>query len=388
MAEDPSARRRAQTPLGLPRGRASLPPEASAFLQRARILDATARIVAEHGYADATVGRIHSRAGVSRQTFYASYARKQEAVIAAFASAVDFGAPQVIAAFRSRTEWPDAIDAAVTLYLRLLDRDRDWAVLCLVGIDSAGEQAMVWRDRMLAPHVAAVVPPGGGLAAITGALAAAHHRLRTSVAAGDRPLESLRPELLALILGAGRAAGGSDPVGVADAPDVTVRASRAPILRRYAEQGSPSVGRELARAIEEHDGPALWAYVVDAEERRATRRPVVEVDRARALAALDGAWFFGLPLDRIVAGEPGPWLPTASWLRCLAFLAEHPDRTVAAVGAAVGRTHHAGVYRLLNRLADEGLVIRSKGPARAAIWRCTAAGLRLLERQGNGSEKF
>lgn len=387
MPGDPNARRRLQTPRGLPRGRASLPPEASAFLQRARILDATARTVAEHGYAEATVAEIQSRAGVSRQTFYATYARKQEAVIAAFASAVDFGAPQLIAAYRSRTEWPAAIDAALTLYLRMLDCDRDWAALCLLGVESAGEQAIVRREQLLAPYVAAVASDQGDRAALTGALAATHHRLRASVTEGDAPFESLRPELLGLLLGVRRA-----PVRAGDlaaaAPDVALRTTRASRLRSLAERGSSEVERELARAIAERDGPALWAYVVDAEERRAMHRPVAEVDRGRALAALDGAWFFGLPLDRVVDGDPGPWLPTATRMRCLAFLAEYPDRTAAEVGAAVERTHHAAIYRLLNRLSDEGLVVRRKGPSRAAIWRCTAAGIRVLEREGSPHQKF
>lgn len=344
--------------------------------------------MAEYGYAEATVAKIQSRAGVSRQTFYATYGRKQEAVIAAFASAVAFGAPQLIAAYRSRADWPSAIDAVLTLYLRMLDCDRDWAALCLLGVESAGEQAIVRREKLLAPYVAAVAPDEGDRAALTGALAATHHRLRACVTEGSGSLEPLRPELLGLLIGARRAPVGSGDVVAAEAPDVAVRMTRAPKLRGLAERGSSGVEGELARAIAERDGPALWAYVVDAEERRAMHRPVVEADRTRALAALDGAWFFGLPLDRVVAGDPGPWLPTATRMRCLAFLAACPDRTAAEVGAAVERTHHATVYRLLNRLSDEGLVVRRKGPSRAAIWRCTAAGRRVLEGERNAHQKF
>lgn len=388
MSGDRNARRRMQSPRGLPRGRASLPPEASAFLQRARILDATVRTVAEHGYADATVAKIQARAGVSRQTFYAAHARKQEAVIAAFSSAVAFGAPQLIAAYRGRVEWPAAIDAALTLYLRMLDCDRDWAALCLLGIEAAGERAIVRRERLLAPYVAAVASDEGERAALTGALAATHHRLRASVTAGSGSLQALRPELLDLLLGVRGARAGQGGVEVAGAPDVSVRMTRAATLRRLAKRGSDGLEAELARAIADRDGPALWAYVVDAEERRAMHRPVAEDARARALAALDGAWFFGLPIDRVAAGDPGPWLPMSTWMRCLVFLAACPDRTAAEVGAAVERTHHAAVYRLLNRLAEEGLVTRRKGPSRAAIWRCTAAGRRLLGHEGTAHEKF
>ncbi len=384
----PGDRNAKPTTRGLPRGRASLPPEASAFLQRARILDATARTVAEHGYADATVGRIQSRAGVSRQTFYAAFAHKQEAVIAAFESAVAFGVPQLVAAYRGRTDWADAIDAALTLYLRLLDCDRDWAALYLHGIESAGEQAIVRREQLLASRVAAFAPADGDRAAMAGAVAAAHHRLRARAGERGRALETLRPELLRLILGARGARVDRRRIAVGDAPDVTVRMTRAPVLRRLAEQGADVAAGELERAIGESDGPALWAYVVDAEERRAMRRPVNGVDRARALAALDHAWFFGLPLDRIVAGDAGPWLPAATWMRCLEFLATHPDRTVADVVAAVERTHHAAVYRLLHRLRDEGLVAHRKGQSRAAVWWCTDAGRRVLKREEIARKKF
>lgn len=388
MPGDSNGRRRLQTPRGLPRGRASLPPEASAFLQRARILDATARTVAECGYADATVAKIQSRAGVSRQTFYATYARKQEAVIAAFASAVDFGAPQLIAAYRSRAEWSAGIDAALTLYLRMLDCDRDWATLCLLGVESAGEHAIVRREELLAPYVAMVAPDKGHRAALVGALAAMHHRLRAGVTEGSGSLETLRPELLGLLLGARRGQLVGGDVTATGPPDVAVRMTRAPTLRALAESGATGVDGELARAIAERDGPALWAYLVDAEERRATHRPVAGAARAQALAALDGAWFFGLPLDRVVAEDPGPWMPTATRMRCLAFLAACPDRTAAEVGVAVERTHHATVYRLLNRLSEEGLVVRRKGPSRAAIWRCTEAGRSLLEDEATAHQKF
>lgn len=385
MSGDRNARDRIRTPRGLPRGRASLPPEASAFLQRARILDATARTVAEHGYADATVARIQARSGVSRQTFYATYAGKREAVIAAFASAVAFAAPQLIAAYRERHEWRAAIDAALTLYLRMLDCDRDWAALCLLGVESAGGPAIVRREQLLTPYLTAVTADARERAALSAALAATHHRLRAAVTGGSAPLESLRAELLGVLLGARGTWVGA---GGADAPEVAVRTTRAAVLRRLARRDPAEAADELARAIAERDGPALWAYVVDAEERRAARRPVVEGARARALAALDGAWFFGLPLDRIAAGDPGPWLPTSASMRCLAFLATCPDRTAAEVGAAVERTHHAAVYRMLDRLRDEGLVERRKGPGRAAIWRCTAAGMRLAERAGADGWKF
>jgi AcrR family transcriptional regulator len=68
----------------LPRGRHPLPREEVERHQRRRILDAVARGMAAQGYAGLTVGWVIAEAGVSRTTFYAQFANKQEAVVGAY----------------------------------------------------------------------------------------------------------------------------------------------------------------------------------------------------------------------------------------------------------------------------------------------------------------
>ncbi len=53
-----------------PRGRHRLPPEVVSRSQRERLLEAAVRVVAEKGYAAATIGDLTKEAGVSRTTFY------------------------------------------------------------------------------------------------------------------------------------------------------------------------------------------------------------------------------------------------------------------------------------------------------------------------------
>ncbi|MET0600960.1 MAG: helix-turn-helix domain-containing protein, partial [Baekduia sp.] len=100
----------------LPQGRGSLPPVATAFLQRARILDATARLVAERGYASASVEEIRRRAGVSRRTFYVHFGGKEDAVVAGVVAPGAVLVPRRGVAFCGGPDWAGASDATVAPY--------------------------------------------------------------------------------------------------------------------------------------------------------------------------------------------------------------------------------------------------------------------------------
>jgi AcrR family transcriptional regulator len=60
----------------LPRGRHGLARKQVIASQRGRMLDAMARAVAEHGYANTSVGDVIALAGVSRETFYEHFSDK------------------------------------------------------------------------------------------------------------------------------------------------------------------------------------------------------------------------------------------------------------------------------------------------------------------------
>jgi AcrR family transcriptional regulator len=153
----------------LPQGRGSLPPAATAFLQRARILDATARRVAERGYAGASVEEIRRRAGVSRRTFYVHFSGKEDAVVAAFDAVVAYVLPRLVAAFQGAADWAGAIDATVAAYLALAECDGAWAAFCVVELPGAGRRVMARRDAALA-RLAEELGPSADLHGIIAAL--------------------------------------------------------------------------------------------------------------------------------------------------------------------------------------------------------------------------
>lgn len=371
---------------GLPRGRGRLPPEASDFLQRARILDATTRVVAQRGFAAATVRDIHERAGVSRRTFYDAFDNKEDAVLWAFDAAATFAVPQILEAFRQRRQWLAAADAALTTYLGLLDCDRDWATLCLVGLPAAGERARAHRDRVLAPLLEGLAPDSEDLSVATGAIAAVNNAIRARMADHDSLLVEARSDLLPLVVAPFRGQAAARRRGARAAPPVTLRGSRADQVRTLQSvvppPPDPALRALLERSVIERDGPALWQAVVGLHERRSAGEAVDDEVERLALGGLEGAWFFGLPVDDITGGRPGPWLPSSSRMRCLGFVYEHPGSTAREIREGTDGMHHSTVHRLLAGLREQGFVRRHGGASRAAVWSCTAAGKTLARQAG------
>jgi AcrR family transcriptional regulator len=372
----------------LPRGRAGLPPQASAFLQRARMLDATVRVVARDGYAAATVSAIQARAGVSRRTFYDAFPNKEAAVIAALDLAARYALPQILGATAAQRGWAAGVDAGLSTYLRLLDRDRDWAALCLVGVPAAGAAALAHRDRLWAQVLERLAPRPAARPAAAGALAALDSTLRAGLAEPRKPLTALRPQALALVIGPVRGAAAARRQAARPAVAVGVRETEAEAVRalltasggaaRSSGSAAPSDSDRraelraiLGRALRDGDGPALLQAVVGWQDLRAAGAQVDEPLRRRALEGLDGAWVCGLPLTDGAAGPPGAWLPRSARDRILAWLIEHPDSTARAIAADACPGHHSTVHRALGQLERARLVSQRPGPGRAALWRAT-----------------
>ena len=110
-------------PLRRPRNRAAQDGgPANGYDPAERILRALAAVVAEKGYPAMTIGDIAARASISLSTFYANFADKEEAMLAA----VDSGSSQMLAttlpAFRRAPDWPHAVRGAFGAMCRLLRR--------------------------------------------------------------------------------------------------------------------------------------------------------------------------------------------------------------------------------------------------------------------------
>jgi AcrR family transcriptional regulator len=124
-----------------PRGRHRLPAEVVSRSQRERLLEAAVRVVAEKGYAAATIGDLTGAAGVSRTTFYELFADKEACFLAAYDNAVEALIRRVMAAYEGEERWPDRARAGLAALLEALAEEPALARLALVDIGAAGPAA-------------------------------------------------------------------------------------------------------------------------------------------------------------------------------------------------------------------------------------------------------
>jgi AcrR family transcriptional regulator len=137
-------------PLRRPRGR---PPESSgrgAYDPAERILQALAAVVADKGYPTMTVGDVAARASISLSTFYANFADKEDAMLAA----IDSGSSQMLAttlpAFRRAVDWPHAVRGAFAAMLAFCAAEPAYTRLGAVDVYAAGGRALEQRDQVMA----------------------------------------------------------------------------------------------------------------------------------------------------------------------------------------------------------------------------------------------
>jgi AcrR family transcriptional regulator len=134
----------------LPSGRHDLARADVIKSQRERIVDATAEIVAEKGFAGLTIPEIASRANVSHETFYEMYPTKHDA----FLGAQKVGLHQ---ALRTTAEaydghgaaWADGVAAGLNALLDFVCSEPSHAHLTLVDTFGASPRAIEIRERAL-----------------------------------------------------------------------------------------------------------------------------------------------------------------------------------------------------------------------------------------------
>jgi AcrR family transcriptional regulator len=124
---------------------------AAADAQRARVLDGVTRVVAEKGYAAATVSDIVRAAGVSRSTFYALFDGKEACFLDAFRHGVDVMIDRVRAAVRTAAAdgWRAQLRAGIRAYLETLAAEPVFARTYLIEIHAAGPAALSARQDAL-----------------------------------------------------------------------------------------------------------------------------------------------------------------------------------------------------------------------------------------------
>jgi len=126
----------------LPSGRHGLDRAFVISNQRDRILDAIASEIAAKGYGAVTVADVCRRARVSSRTFYELFSDKAECFLAAYDAAIEALMAQVASVFQEMPEaTPERARAVLARVLELFAREPDFARMCLVEVNAAGEDA-------------------------------------------------------------------------------------------------------------------------------------------------------------------------------------------------------------------------------------------------------
>jgi AcrR family transcriptional regulator len=116
--------------------------------QRARMLEAITRAVAEKGYARVTVADIVGLAGVSRRTFYEQFEDKEDCLLAAAAE----GTAAVLASMVESAQtvgadagWQEILAAGIEAYVSALASHPDFTRTFLVDIPGTSPRAIQLR---------------------------------------------------------------------------------------------------------------------------------------------------------------------------------------------------------------------------------------------------
>jgi AcrR family transcriptional regulator len=166
------------------------------------MLAAMAEVVAQKGYARATVADVLSRARVSRETFYEQFSDKEDCFLAAY----DFSVEALLQAIGEAVdEAPadplDRLEAALAAYLDAMSREGSLARVFLVDVYGAGPTAIARRVAVLdrfVDTIAEILAPYGPERFECEALVAAVSSLVTTRVASGRldELPALRESLL------------------------------------------------------------------------------------------------------------------------------------------------------------------------------------------------
>jgi AcrR family transcriptional regulator len=182
--------------------------------QRERILDATERLIAEHGCAGTSIEALVKEAGVSSVTFYEFFAGKEECFVAAFDRAVESGAGEIEQAASGDPasgglSWPEQIATGLRAVTALIGAEPERARLCLVEAQTGGPELSVHFEAAL-DRVAAKLRQGRALDTAPAGLPATHEEatagalvwlLRERLETGDaEALLALYPELIDIAL--------------------------------------------------------------------------------------------------------------------------------------------------------------------------------------------
>lgn len=278
-----------------------------------------------------SVGHVVERSGVSRRTFYETFADREDCFYVAFEDALGFARQRVLPACEGQSKWRERIRAGLVALLSFLDEEPAIGRLLIVESLSGGTKAVKRREQVLISVAAAIdegreqsastddLPPLTAEGLVGGALSVIHTRLA-----------------------------GADPA------------------RDGAAQGKPLLG--LANQLM---SMLVLPYLGAAAARRELERPLeVRVsDRREARLIEDPFKSAGMRL-------------TYRTVRVLLAVAEHPGASNRLLGEAAGISDQGQISKLLGRLRRLDLVSNAglaPGQGAPNEWNLTAAGEQLTK---------
>jgi AcrR family transcriptional regulator len=129
-------------PMRLPRGRHGLPAGIVARSHRTRIISATAEVMMQKGYANATVADIVAAAGVARDVFYEHFTDKQHAFLEAQSHPTQFILDTCAEAYFEGKDWAERVWNYLHTLIRLITENPAISHLRLVECYAAGPAAI------------------------------------------------------------------------------------------------------------------------------------------------------------------------------------------------------------------------------------------------------
>jgi AcrR family transcriptional regulator len=305
--------------------------------RRDRILEVMVEVVAERGFAGASVRLVTVRAGVSSRTFYECFEGLEDCFTAVIDEATEQAGVLIMQAFARERSWRDGVRAALAALLVFFDSEPLLARMWLVEVLAAGSWALEHRERKIAVLSSMIVEhwsvPGEErpqAPVIAGVMASVLGLIHTHLVTKEpRPLIGLLGPLMGLVTSPYM-----DPEAVALEIQQATELSRKIQQERHELSSRPSACAGAPRRVEI---PALL------------RNP--KAGRARL---------------------------------CMRYLAEQGGRGSSPsnhqVAAAIGVTHQGQISTLLARLHGLGLVVKYAGaPGHPNAWSLTAEGNQIAQ---------
>ncbi|HET6571901.1 MAG TPA: TetR/AcrR family transcriptional regulator [Solirubrobacterales bacterium] len=168
--------------------------------KRERILEGMLEAVGAEGYDATSVRTVLDRTGLYRQAFYDEFADKDACYLAALEIGIARLEATVIRAAASQETWRERLRAGLAALLDALDAEPDFGRGVIVGVHSAGPEALairakamkraaefidLARDETKEPEEPPQIAPEGIVAGIH---AIVHSRLSTGASEGFREL--------------------------------------------------------------------------------------------------------------------------------------------------------------------------------------------------------